>query len=41
METMLVSLSGKFAEVKMAGSDVIACKNADPQLAIKWGMIHD
>ena len=40
METMLVSLNGKFAEVKTAGSDVIAYKNSDPQLAIEWGMIH-
>jgi len=35
METILVSLSGKFAEVKTAGSDVIAYKNTDPQLAIE------
>ena len=36
METMLVSLNGKLAEVKMAFSEVIVYKNTDPQLAIDF-----
>ena len=36
METILVSLNGMFAEVKMAFSEVIVYKNTDPQLAIDF-----
>jgi hypothetical protein len=36
METMLVSLNGKLAEVKMVFSEVIVYKNTDPQLAIDF-----
>jgi hypothetical protein len=36
METMLVSLNGKLAEVKMAFSEVIVYKNTDPQFGHRF-----